>query len=56
MQKLDYQKLADLLLGMLVVLALCVLASTYLASCAYREDNVVPHWSERQVPGKEDVE
>jgi len=54
MQKLNYQALADLLLGILVVLALCVLASTHLASCAYRA-KPEPHWSERDVPSKEDI-
>lgn len=50
--KLDLHRLADLLLGLLVVLALCVLGSTFIASCAYRA-KPEPHWSERDVASKE---
>jgi hypothetical protein len=52
--KLDLHRLADLLLGLLVVLALCVLGSTFIASCAYRKAPE-PHWSQRDVPSKEDI-
>lgn len=50
---LDPDRNADILLGALVVLALCVLASVLIAGCAYRE--VEPHWSERDVPSKEEI-
>jgi hypothetical protein len=52
--KLDLHRVADLLLGILVVLALCVLGSTFIASCAYRQP-AEPHWSQRDVPSKEDI-
>jgi len=52
--KLDLHRLADLLLGLLVALALCVLGSTFIASCAYRKAPE-PHWSQRDVPSKEDI-
>jgi hypothetical protein len=52
--KLDLRRLADLLLGLLVVLALCVLGSTFIVSCAYRKAPE-PHWSQRDVPTKEDI-
>jgi hypothetical protein len=52
--QLNYHTLADLLLGLLVAIALCALGSTFVASCAYRKAPE-PHWSERDVPSKEDI-
>ena len=52
-QPLDYHRLADSLLAALVVLALCVLASTFVASCAHKSQS--EPWYLRDVPSKEDI-
>lgn len=54
MQTLNYNALADILLGITVAVALAVLAITLLSGCAYDEaDLPVEHWSQRDVPSKE---
>jgi hypothetical protein len=51
MPPIDYHRLADSLLAALVVLAIFVLTSTLIASCAYRKTDT--HWLDRDVPTKE---